>query len=147
MLVKSYQHLCNLVLPNNRWMTMKYCFLVKSQKQSISDATVASARIVARITQTSGRNPSKTHYSMCHIGMPYSQSRMLCGPLWGDVVFCKRFWWMRQSQQSTTQFHTSTELIDHLFKKYREGFYVHLPKESRITNKFQNDTVLRCLQP
>jgi len=26
-------------------------------------------------------------------------------------------------------------LIDHLFKKYREGFYVHLPKESRITNK------------
>ncbi len=31
--------------------------------------------------------------------------------------------------------HTSTELIDHLFKKYREGFYVHLPKESRITNK------------
>jgi len=31
--------------------------------------------------------------------------------------------------------HTSTELIDHLFKKYREGFYVHHPKESRITNK------------
>ncbi len=26
-------------------------------------------------------------------------------------------------------------LIDHLFKKYRDGFYVHLPKESRITNK------------
>jgi hypothetical protein len=38
-------------------------------------------------------------------------------------------------QQSTILFHTSTELIDHLFKKYREGFYVHLPKESRITNK------------
>ena len=33
--------------------------------------------------------------------------------------------------------HTSTELIDHLFKKYREGFYVHLPKESRITNKWR----------
>ena len=26
-------------------------------------------------------------------------------------------------------------LIDRLFKKYRKGFYVHLPKESRITNK------------
>jgi hypothetical protein len=26
-------------------------------------------------------------------------------------------------------------LIDHLFKKYLEGFYVHLSKESRITNK------------
>ena len=26
-------------------------------------------------------------------------------------------------------------LIDQLFKKYREGFYVYLPKESRITNK------------
>jgi len=26
-------------------------------------------------------------------------------------------------------------LIDQLFKKYREGFYVHLPEESRITNK------------
>lgn len=26
-------------------------------------------------------------------------------------------------------------LADHLFKKYREGFYVHLPKESRIINK------------
>ena len=26
-------------------------------------------------------------------------------------------------------------LIDRLFKKYHKGFYVHLPKESRITNK------------
>jgi DNA-binding cell septation regulator SpoVG len=26
-------------------------------------------------------------------------------------------------------------LVNHLFKKYPEGFYVHLPEESRITNK------------
>ena len=26
-------------------------------------------------------------------------------------------------------------LINHLFKNYPKGFYVHLPKESRITNK------------
>ena len=26
-------------------------------------------------------------------------------------------------------------LIDRLFKKHRKGFYVHLPKKSRITNK------------
>jgi len=26
-------------------------------------------------------------------------------------------------------------LIDRLFKKYRKGFYVYLPKEARITNK------------
>ncbi len=31
------------------------------------------------------------------------------------------------------EFHS--RLIDRLFKKYRKGFYVHLPKEARITNK------------
>ncbi|NAS89302.1 hypothetical protein C4E24_06140 [ANME-1 cluster archaeon AG-394-G21] len=42
---------------------------------------------------------------------------------------------MRQLQLSTTQFPTSTELIDQLFKNYPEDFVVYLPKESRITNK------------
>jgi len=55
------------------------CEYCGTLKQSILDATVASARIVARITQTNGRNPSKKHYSMCPIDMRYSQ------------VFCRRF--------------------------------------------------------
>ncbi len=39
--------------------------IVKSRKLFISDAIVASARIVAKITPTNGQNLSETHYSMC----------------------------------------------------------------------------------
>ena len=88
--------------------------IVEPKKRSISDATVASARIVARITQTSGRNLSETHYSMCHTDMRCSRFLLLCGSLWGEIVFYKRFWWTRQLQLSTTQFPTSTETEDWL---------------------------------
>ena len=54
---------------------------VEPKKQSTLDATVASARIVARITQINGRNLSKMHYSMCHTDMRCSRFPMFCGPL------------------------------------------------------------------
>ena len=54
---------------------------VEPKKQSTLDATVASARIVARITQINGRNLSKMHYSMCLTDMRCSRFQMLCGPL------------------------------------------------------------------
>ena len=54
---------------------------VEPKKQSTLDATVASARIVARITQISGRNLSKMHYSMCLTDMRYSRFPLLSGPL------------------------------------------------------------------
>ena len=54
---------------------------VGPQKQSTLDATVASAQIVARITQINGRNLSKMHYLMCLTDMRCSRFPLLCGPL------------------------------------------------------------------
>jgi len=31
-------------------------------------------------------------------------------------------------------------IVNHLFKKYPDGFYAHLPEESRITNKLKIPT-------
>ena len=79
-------------------------------------ATVASARIVARIPpkRVIHGPPPACHVHGC--SLPIVRSNRFLPKVLMDTAI-------------------AAMLIDTLFKKYRNGFYVHLPKESRITNK------------